>query len=618
MIWLRRWSRCLLNQLHRDNRSMNRRWFHLTLLLVWVLLGAGLRFANLTSKPLWTDEFATIVFSLGHSFLTIPLDRPLSITELLQPLHVTGRTSVQAVVHHLLQESNHPPLYFILTHWWLQLVSPSEGSVSVWAVRSLAAFFGVITIPATFGLTWLALRSQLTAHLAALVMAVSPFAVYLAQEARHYTLPLLWIAASLACLLVAVRKIERGTVLPLWVCLSWVGVNGLGIATHYFFVFSLIAEAVVLCALGIRNRWLDSLKGKNLLFAQGWRMGGVVLGTIASGLVWLPLVQHVQESELTRWIYRGDRSGLGFLQPLAQTLGGWITMLYLFPIQAPERGVAIASIVILLLATGWTVPKLYQGLAAQYFLAYLPLKLVQNCRTALNPEKQIQAPSHLPQCELTDQRLAVWLLGGFMLAAIALLLGITYLQGMDLTSAFRYNFIYFPAVVVVLGASLAGQWLWRPHGQRTVILIVFLSFLGSLTVVTNLAYQKTHRPDLVVKAMQTRTHYPALIAIAHRTHGQTGRMMGLAWEWQRHVAFTPAPEPQFLLAHQGDDPRSPVVALRRSLSSLPRPLDLWLVNFQDVPSIPLNALLKRHRCQKARDRQSVDGYQFKLYRCGEP
>jgi len=62
------------------------RWFHFLLLLVWLAIGTGLRFTHLTSKPPWTDEFATLVFSLGNSFRTVPLEQAITLNTLLMPL----------------------------------------------------------------------------------------------------------------------------------------------------------------------------------------------------------------------------------------------------------------------------------------------------------------------------------------------------------------------------------------------------------------------------------------------------------------------------------------------------------------------------------------------------
>lgn len=219
---------------------------HFALLLIWMAIAALLRFTHLADKPLWADEFSTLVFSLGNSFLSVPLDQGLALNELFQPLQLNPQATPTTVVHHLLSESNHPPLYFVLSHLWLRLFSPVDGFVSVWAARALSAICGVLAVPASFGLSWLTWRSRLAAHLAAALMAVSPFGIYLAQEARHYTLAVLWILASLSCLVVVAQFIQTNRRIPLWLCCLWIIVNGLGIATHYFVLLTLLAAAIAL------------------------------------------------------------------------------------------------------------------------------------------------------------------------------------------------------------------------------------------------------------------------------------------------------------------------------------------------------------------------------------
>ena len=55
---------------------MNRKdW---VLLLLYIAIAAIIRFTNLGSKPPWADEWATLVFSLGNSFKTVPLDKVIS------------------------------------------------------------------------------------------------------------------------------------------------------------------------------------------------------------------------------------------------------------------------------------------------------------------------------------------------------------------------------------------------------------------------------------------------------------------------------------------------------------------------------------------------------------
>lgn len=182
--------------------------FHWGFLLVSIAIGFGLRFANLDAKPPSSIEISTLGFSLGHGFLEIPLDRAIALKTLLTPLQFESTTNSSDVIGRLLNESNHPPFYFVLTHLWLKLFSTEGETASLWAARSLSALFGVASIPAMFGLGWLAFRSRIVAHIAAALMAVSPYGIYLAQEARHYTLSILWIIASLCCLVEAMRRIE--------------------------------------------------------------------------------------------------------------------------------------------------------------------------------------------------------------------------------------------------------------------------------------------------------------------------------------------------------------------------------------------------------------------------
>lgn len=574
-------------------------WLHVLLLLLWIGIGLGLRFTNLTAKPLWTDEFSTIVFSLGNSFLQVPLDQAISSEILLEPLKPMPSASIEAVVGNLFRESNHPPLYFLLTHFWLKLFPVTEGGfVSAWSVRSLSAMIGVATIPATFVLGWLAFRSRLVAQVAAAFMAVSPFGIYLAQEARHYTLPTLWILISLCCLVIAARRLRDREVLPLNVCMIWIIVNGLGIATHYFFTLTLGAEAIVIATLGLVQSWRE--RGIWHPSSHWQRIWIVAAGTLATGLIWLPKLQDIQGGDLTRWIYQSDRAGLAWLDPIGQAMAGWITMLYLLPIQAKEQSIVWLSGAALVLLVLWTVPKLYRGLKVQYLDR--------------------------------DSRLGVMTLGMFVAGSIFLFFSITYFFEANLTSAFRYNFVYFPGVIALLGAGIASGWnaatriaqtgpvhvpsallsLLRISNRRTVILIWFLSLVGALTVLLNLGYQKTHRPDLVAAAIRQESQNPVLVAIPYQTHGQTGRLMGIALDLQQ----TPqSPEPLFLLAPATQNSRSVVSTLRRAMNQAPRPFDLWLINFEPVAKPPLEDLLDQQQCSAQTKTWSVDGYRYRMYRC---
>jgi uncharacterized membrane protein len=197
--------------------------------------------------------------------------------------------------------------------------------------------------------------------------------------------------------------------------------------------------------------------------------------------------------------------------------------------------------------------------------------------------------------------------------AIALFFIFTYFLGIDLTRGARYNFVYFPAVMVLLGASLAVCWRgsnnrWGITGKKAVILIWLMGFFSAVTVVCNLGYQKYYRPDLFVQLIQKTSQIPVLIATTHITHVHIGEMMGVAREFK--MQNSPSPSPLFLLAHQGENPNSATKSLNNTLQELPRPFDLWLVNFQ----APIAEEVEKCDLEE-KSLPAINGYVYELYHC---
>ncbi|MGH2413251.1 MAG: glycosyltransferase family 39 protein, partial [Microcystaceae cyanobacterium] len=133
---------------------------HGLLLLCWLVIGIGLRFTNLGEPSPSSIEISTLGFSLGNGFLGIPLDKVISLDTLLSPLQFNPTHNFRDVIDTLMSESTHPPLSFVLTHWWLKLFSPQEEVNSLWIARSLNAILGAVSIPAIFALGTLAFRSR--------------------------------------------------------------------------------------------------------------------------------------------------------------------------------------------------------------------------------------------------------------------------------------------------------------------------------------------------------------------------------------------------------------------------------------------------------------------------
>jgi uncharacterized membrane protein len=556
-------------------------WLHFLLCLLWLMIGLGLRLTNLTAKPPWTDEFSTLVFSLGNSFLGVPLDQAIAPDILLQPLQPQPGASIQDVWTHLSHETNHPPLYFVLAHWWMQLFPTQAGLVSLWGARSLAVLFGAASIPAIYALGWLTFRSRLVGHLAAAMMAVSPYGIFLAQEARHYTLAILWVIASLACLVIATRHIQNRTQLPISVALSWVGINALGIATHYFFTLTLCAETVALIFLA----WQQHKSGKIFLpLSPPWvRIYAAAGGTFVAGIVWLPVfLQNNYGDQLTEWIQQ-PRVGFAWLSPIFQAFAAWLTMIYLLPVEAPQLAIVIASGLVMLMFLIWAAPILVRGIKVR-----------------------LQQPNN---CLMTQ------MLIGVVLGAIALFFIFTYFFGIDLTRGARYNFVYFPAVIVLVGASLAVCWdsmkpLKGITGKKAVILIWLMGFISAVTVICNFGYQKYYRPDLFVQLIQQTSKVPVLIATTQITHVQIGEMLGVAREFKMQNSYSL--NPLFLLAHQDKDPNISTNILENNLKTLSQPFDLWLVNFH----APIAEEVKKCIAHSP-SLPAVNGYEYKVYHCGK-
>ena len=597
--------------------KLNSHWFHILLLLIWLVIGVSLRLINLTAKPPWTDEFSTLVFSLGNSFLTVPLDQAISADVLLKPLQLQANAGIQHVWTNLFTESNHPPLYFLLTHWWLRLFPTPGGLVSVWGGRSLAAIFGAASVGAIYSLSWLVFRSRVVSHVTAAFMAVSPYGIFLAQEARHYTLAILWVIATFACFVVATRHIDNRTQLPIQVALLWIVINALGIATHYFFVLTLIAEGIVLIFLAGRewkkqknNKYkiklfsqVSEVFGFEFLLHSPWRrIYMVAVATAISGLVWLPVfLENIHGNKLTNWI-QSEWTILSWINPVFQGLAAWITMIILLPVEASQPSVVIASGLVMLIFLIWAIPIVFKGLKA-------------------NLEK--------PKTHFMTR---VFI--GIVLGAIFLFFIFTYFLGIDLTRGARYNFVYFPAVMVLLGTSLAvcwrtpviKFWRWQISGQKAVSIIWLISLLSSITVICNLGYQKYYRPDLFVQLIQNTSKLPVLIATTQRTHVQIGEMIGVAREFKIYntkdklkdfqffasprpsAPLSAPPSPLFLLAHQDDEPKISSIVLENTLKELPRPFDLWLVNFY-APKRVDNCVQSKKRLTP------INGYNYELYHC---
>ncbi len=538
----------------------------LALLAISVVVGAGLRLINLTSKPPWTDEFATLVFSSGNNYDQVPLNQIISTEVLLSPLRYNDSSSAIDVFHLLLDKDNHPPLYFMLAHWWLNLFPHSSEYISLWVMRSLPAILGVVSVLLAYFLGRLAFKSQGAGQLSAAMMAVSPYGVFISQEARHYNFGILWVMLSLICLLIASDYLQQRKYLPLSCLLAWVLINGAGLLTHYFFSLTLLSEFIALGGLLIYEVRRGIVKYN--LWA---RIGLVWLGTAIIGLSWLvSWFPNHRGNGMTAWIEAQYTNIITLISPVFQLLAAWITMMALLPVEADFLPVIIVSALLMLWFFIKVIPPLW-------------LALLQLLR---------KSPPEYP----------IWLLTGFIGCSVALFFSITYGLGLDITRGARYSFVYFPAVIIIVGGCLAVN--WREEKKSLVILVLLMGLLSSLTVVFNLGYRKYYLSDRFVGTLSANSQYPVLIASTHESLVETGEMMGIAWVLKQESSSL---NPRFILISEQPN-SSATKKLRDTVKSLPGPLEVWAVNFHaeiDLPDCRVN---------KAPGPQ-INGYGYTTYIC---
>ena len=388
---------------------MANRNLHYLALAFAIVLGAILRFWNLDLKPVWQDEVITALFSLGRSYNDVPLDLVFPLNSIERIFTLKPETSCAQIAHNIATQSTHPPLFFCLMHSWAK--APVVGVMArgwVWSLRALPALFGVGAIAAVYCLNRVAFSP--TAGLwGAAVMAVSPFAVYLSQEARHYTLPILLITLALIGLIQIQQGFHQETELR-WVWCGWVAINIVGLYVHYFFILAAIAEIATLLGLMLAQRQIPR---------HNWVAIGLSIAAIGcSYLPWMPVLLHHFSRSAHNWLPAPNNIG-----PLFQTLISWLFMVIALPVEDQPLWIAVPSGLLMVIFGSWLAWHVVKGL----------LQLWHTPATHM--------------ATLTLLSFTFWVLVEFF--------AIAYLLGKDLTAVPRYDFVYYPGICALLGASLS-------------------------------------------------------------------------------------------------------------------------------------------------------------------
>jgi len=170
-----------------------------------IVFGSALRFLHLGAPSFWLDE------ALSVAYARMPWS---------QFVHV-----MQA------RELNMLP-YYLLLRGWIHL------GTGEWIVRSLSAIFSIATLPLFYRLG-ARLFGRTTGLIGVVLLALNPYHIRFAQEARSYSLMLLLVTASTLMFVLATEGSSRGSTRT-WV--AYVVTSVLAAYAHFFAILAILAQ----------------------------------------------------------------------------------------------------------------------------------------------------------------------------------------------------------------------------------------------------------------------------------------------------------------------------------------------------------------------------------------
>jgi uncharacterized membrane protein len=270
-------------------------WLRLVLITVLVL-GLLFRFVNLDRKVYWHDETYTSLWLSGYSKSELLQQtfrgEVISIGDLQKYQSPNADKDLTNTIKNLAaEEPQHPPLYYTVAWFWCHWFGSSTA-----ALRSLSAIISLLLFPSIYWLCLELFDSTLIAWMAIALVAVSPFQVLYAQEARQYSLWAVTIVLMSAALLRAIRVRTN---------LSW---------TIYTVTLTLGLYTFLLSGLVAISHGLYVLVHQKLRFSQLVR--NYLIASLAAVLLFAPWLLHI-----------GDTTGLDWVNsamPLSTLVKTWL------------------------------------------------------------------------------------------------------------------------------------------------------------------------------------------------------------------------------------------------------------------------------------------------------
>ena len=226
----------------------------LVVLSAVIACGIALRFVNLGAKDFWHDECETALVLSGQTEreLTDYLSHGPVTFATVQSFQRIGPQSSLVNMYKVLREDEpgHAPGFYVLAYFFCAIF----GSWPI-TLRMLTALLSVAQLPIIYWLSKEIYEQKNTALFTTALAAMSPFLIYYAQEARDYSLGLLFMFLSSALLLYALRTKNAR---------AWIGyaaTTTIGLYSWLFMVIVAVSQAVFMLfqKWQWKERWLPFL-----------------------------------------------------------------------------------------------------------------------------------------------------------------------------------------------------------------------------------------------------------------------------------------------------------------------------------------------------------------------
>jgi len=432
------------------------------LLSLCLVAGVILRVVNLEQKLYWYDEAFTMLRISGHTeaeaVQAIPPNQVISVTQLAPYQKRDQKHGERGLIEAVSQtvrglaeeEPQHTPLYYGLARLWAELFGDS-----ISAIRSLSVLVSLLALPAMAWLCWELFGSELGAWLGTALLAVSPFQVIYAQEARPTALWTLTILLASAALLRALR---------LQTARSWGLYGGLFSLNLYAYLFSgLVAVAHASYVLGLERRLSSTLR---------W-FAGIMALSLMLFAPWLLAVaaNSAQVDTVTDWLTVESRFGL---------LG--LVKLWGYHLSLPfvDRGTLVLPLPLrLLLLLAHLVVRVSILVAFYRLWRYAPLRVwLFVTSLTLVPALMLTLPDLIAGGKRsTVPRYLVPVYIGFELALTGLLSGQLLAQSTQFKQRWR-GYLWSGVTLLILAAGLLSStaiaqsdtWWSKIHNQNVPVL----------------------------------------------------------------------------------------------------------------------------------------------------